>query len=97
MFVVPKHLTMLVVLITKSSFFSFIAESLECPKGDNYLCKNSHRCIPKDFLCDGMNDCWNTFSGADEYFCCKFLFPTHTSIGYTFNMVRPSEKMIARG
>ena len=54
------------------SYYFHLTESLECPKGDNYICKNSHRCISKDYLCDGMNDCWNTFSGADEYFCCKY-------------------------
>ena len=58
-------------LFGESSYFR-LTESLECPKGDNYICKNSHRCISKDYLCDGMNDCWNTFSGADEYFCCKY-------------------------
>ena len=28
--------------------------------------------ISKNYLYNGMNDCWNTFSGANEYFCCEY-------------------------
>lgn len=46
-------------------------DTLACPKGKNYICRNSNRCISKEYLCDGHNDCLNTFSGADEFFCVK--------------------------
>ena len=45
-----------------------------CPK--NFLKCNSQRdiskCYPKEWNCDGYNDCGE--QGRDEYECCKFLF-----------------------
>ncbi|CAE1285336.1 G-protein coupled receptor GRL101 [Acanthosepion pharaonis] len=44
-------------------------DSLLCPWAEKFLCRKSQRCIQKEFLCDGFNDCKNTKVGSDEFFC----------------------------
>ncbi|XP_041362016.1 G-protein coupled receptor GRL101-like [Gigantopelta aegis] len=41
----------------------------KCEPGKHYHCREHDRCIKSQYLCDNTNNCLNTKSGADEYFC----------------------------
>ncbi|XP_029633576.2 G-protein coupled receptor GRL101 isoform X2 [Octopus sinensis] len=43
--------------------------SMWCQAGEQFMCPKNYRCIKKEFLCDGFNDCKNTWRGTDESFC----------------------------
>lgn len=50
----------------------YVVEHVPCVDPDDFICKSYHnhrRCIQKDYVCDGHNDCLSDELGLDETFC----------------------------
>jgi hypothetical protein len=51
----------------------YVVEHVPCVDPDDFICKstihNYRRCIQKDYVCDGHNDCLSDELGLDETFC----------------------------